>query len=334
MSRNTPKQNPEGSKNPGFEDLIKARGEHSDDSVEGILNLDEKEKGRKVEASTEEILKPEEKEKEKEEETKELIGTVAEAIRVSPSSISIIEENADKITEVLRADKGEDLGVFEAVALLFVKLIEDGRGEGLFKEMRELLLGKTDEHDSNEEDIETESSRPQRPSGETESRPQRPSAHTEIRAGSLRQRIVGYAKSILGSTNFQGPEVRGGRLACAQVATDVLVKAGVLRKRINGVSRTQTALLKAGWTKYGPNVPPNPEAGDVVIWNRTQRRSNDGEVALGHAHIGIVTGPNTAMSNSSNKKMPREHKIGTSSSDGYWHKRGVDTFLRPPSSAT
>lgn len=146
----------------------------------------------------------------------------------------------------------------------------------------------------------------------------------------LRKKIIATAESVLGSKDFRGAEVDGGNLACAQVATTILKRCGLLNKVILGCSATRAALLKNGWTAH--NGPPKP--GDVVIWNRTQSKSNDGDVVLGYPHIGIVVDQNLAISNSSRAKMPRMHPLGHGDNQGYWSMRGVDTYLSPPDQGT
>lgn len=141
-----------------------------------------------------------------------------------------------------------------------------------------------------------------------------------------RDAIVSAAYSVIGSQEFRGAEVDGGNLACAQVASFILMKAGILKRQYLGVGLVMDALKRQGWKeKKG-----TPKPGDVVVWNRTTKRSTDGNVALGHRHIGIVVSPNRTISNSSSLKTPREHALGTNENDGYWNKRGILMILTPP----
>ncbi|MBP9718228.1 hypothetical protein KBD59_02940 [Candidatus Gracilibacteria bacterium] len=141
-----------------------------------------------------------------------------------------------------------------------------------------------------------------------------------------REKIVNIAQSMLGSPNFRGEEVDGGNLACAQVVSRILRLSGCINKELLGVTATRAELRKQNWTEH--QGPPRP--GDVVIWNRTQKTENDGNVKLGYPHIGIVVGSNTAISNSSGARMPRMHNMGYKKDNGYWNRRGIDTFMSPP----
>ncbi len=143
--------------------------------------------------------------------------------------------------------------------------------------------------------------------------------------------IAKAAAGMIGSTAFRGPEVNGGRLACAQFVTAVLKQTGYLDNVILGVDLTASTLIKKGWAKRSPTH--TPKAGDVIIWNKTGSRVRDGYVAKGHGHIGIATGPRDCVSNSSNKATPRPHKIGNAPSDGYWNRRGIAMILTPPDRA-
>lgn len=141
-----------------------------------------------------------------------------------------------------------------------------------------------------------------------------------------RDAIVSAAYSVIGSQEFRGPEVDYGNLACAQVASFILMKAGILKRQYLGVGLVMDALKRQGWKqRIG-----TPKPGDVVIWNRTTKKSADGSVALGHRHIGIVMPGGRAISNSSSLKTPREHALGHNEKDGYWNKRGIFMILTPP----
>lgn len=140
------------------------------------------------------------------------------------------------------------------------------------------------------------------------------------------EKLLNIAYGFIGSTDFRGPEVDGGNLACAQVVSRALHQAGYLDSEFLGIIKTKEALLKKGWILHpGPGKP-----GDVIIWKQTERKTDDGHVELGHGHIGIVVTPGKVISNSSGAKSPRLHASGESEKDGYWHRRGIETFLSPP----
>ena len=123
-------------------------------------------------------------------------------------------------------------------------------------------------------------------------------------SGSIQSKIVQAAKDIVKKYSKKGsfpyaPGLKGGRLGCAQVATTVLKKAGVLKKTSNGCKQTLSMLKQAGWKKA--KVPPY-KAGDVIFWTTYKP---------GASHVGIImeNGKNVqAMSNSSSERRPRFHK--------------------------
>jgi len=137
-----------------------------------------------------------------------------------------------------------------------------------------------------------------------------------------KSRIVKEALDICGSTQFRGPEVAYGRLACAQVATEILRRAGYLSGQILSVDGAASELKRRGWQVHSSSE--SPQAGWVVVWNRTANRSSNGEIVAGHGHIGVViSDEGQCVSNSSNKKTPRIHNVNYS-------RRGVAMFLSPP----
>ncbi len=122
---------------------------------------------------------------------------------------------------------------------------------------------------------------------------------------------------------FRTPDVAGGNLACAKVATTILQEAGANDKVILSVGATKRYLMKNGWKKA--KKPPKP--GDVIIWAPTKgytKDENGVSVANGHRHIGVALDAERCVSNSSSKKMPKEHNIFT--------RRPVEDILRPPDS--
>lgn len=121
--------------------------------------------------------------------------------------------------------------------------------------------------------------------------------------GTLQQKIVASARSLVGSTSFRGRDVSGGRLACAKVATTALKNAGALEK-VHLNCRSAVKDLKAhGWKEV--SAPPYQE-GDVITW-KTYDYTGDG-IKDPDTHIGIIVKDgNTykAMNNSSSLKTPR-----------------------------
>ena len=107
----------------------------------------------------------------------------------------------------------------------------------------------------------------------------------------------------MGSTRFRGPEVSGGRLACAQVVTTALKNAGALNNVHLNCRSAVTDLKSKGWKEV--SVPPFRE-GDVILW-KTYDYTGDG-IKDPDTHIGImVKEGNTfkAMNNSSSLRTPR-----------------------------
>jgi lysozyme family protein len=141
-----------------------------------------------------------------------------------------------------------------------------------------------------------------------------------------RRRVVEIARKYVGREvpEFRTREVRGGKLACAKVATTILQEAGYLDDIELKVDDARDALIRNGWR--ASNEPAEP--GDVVIWAPTRRKIRRTQGALqiipGHRHIGIALGPNWAVSNSSDLGMAREHIIYTG--------RRVEALLKPPGS--
>lgn len=137
------------------------------------------------------------------------------------------------------------------------------------------------------------------------------------------RRVVETARMYIGSTNFRGPDVAGGSLACAKVASTILHKAGVEIPVVLGVDMAKRLLLREHWEMYkGP-----PQAGDVIIWGKTPTRIVNGVAKPGHGHIGIMTGSEFVVHNKWDAKMPMEEKATLNS------PRGV-MFLRPPHRAS
>lgn len=145
----------------------------------------------------------------------------------------------------------------------------------------------------------------------------------------IRRKIVEKAVSVIGSMNFRGSDVEWGNLACAKVITYVLKKCGLLDKEYLNVAETVPALKEKGWKSH--QGPPKP--GDIVVYDRTHKTEPDGEIVLGHGHIGIVIDENRIMSNSSKTKMPRVHAEEvwlTDKGNNEKYKRGIVEYLSPP----
>ncbi|MGL5831004.1 MAG: hypothetical protein ACRCZE_02525 [Candidatus Altimarinota bacterium] len=135
----------------------------------------------------------------------------------------------------------------------------------------------------------------------------------------FRRKTIRAARTHLGSTAFRGPDVSGGTLACAKVATTILKDAGALDQVVLNVDASEQALLKKGWRKHlGP-----PKPGDVIIWGRLPSTIVDGVSKPGHKHIGIMSSETTCIDNNSNVKMPVERKVEFNTN------RGLH-YLSPP----
>ncbi len=116
--------------------------------------------------------------------------------------------------------------------------------------------------------------------------------------------IVRCAERYIGSTNFRGPEVNYGRLACAQFVSTALKDAGAVSRVQLGVTGVVADLKSRGWKEV--SAPPF-KPGDVITW-KTYDRSGDG-VKDNDTHIGIIGNDGQAISNSSSQKTPRRHSI-------------------------
>lgn len=136
----------------------------------------------------------------------------------------------------------------------------------------------------------------------TRARPAPQTASSAL-SGTEQQRIVRAAKALVGSTRFRGPEVKQGRLACAQVVSTALKNAGVLNRVHLGVLNTLSDLRSKGWREV--SAPPYSE-GDVITWKTYDRNGNGRHDP--DTHIGIIVKQgNTfkAMHNSSRLRTPR-----------------------------
>lgn len=128
-------------------------------------------------------------------------------------------------------------------------------------------------------------------------------------------KIVNIAKSYVGKAHaqFRTEEVHGGILACAKVVSTILKEAGAMPSIEINVDKTVSVLKGIGWV-----VTPDPVIGGVVVWDRTKDFPNK--------HIGIITGPDESVNNSSYKKAPIITPI-------YSEDRAVLEFLSPPQTA-
>lgn len=130
---------------------------------------------------------------------------------------------------------------------------------------------------------------------------------TSAQSGTLQERVVSCARALVGSTNFRGNDVSGGRLACAKVATTALKNAGALDSVVLNCRSAVKNLKAKGWVEV--SVPPYQE-GDVITW-KTYDYTGDG-VKDEDTHIGIILKEgNTykAMNNSSSLRTPRISEI-------------------------
>lgn len=113
---------------------------------------------------------------------------------------------------------------------------------------------------------------------------------------------------------FRTNDVNGGSLACAKVVSTILKAQGQLDRVELGVDATADALKKKGWVDVQPQGE-KPQPGDVIVWaavgGGVKQSPNGPIVSEGHKHIGIATGPNECISNSSAQKRPRKHSIYT-----------------------
>ena len=123
--------------------------------------------------------------------------------------------------------------------------------------------------------------------------------------GSLQQNIVEQARELVGSTDFRGPEVNGGSVACAQVVSTALNNAGAISEDEMSLDCyvLRDNLKAKGWAEV---TPPPYQEGDVIFWS-TYDWDGDGVIDE-DTHVGIIIKEgNTykAMNNSSSAKMPR-----------------------------
>lgn len=111
-------------------------------------------------------------------------------------------------------------------------------------------------------------------------------------------KIVEIAKKYINVAHaeFRTPEVAGGKLACAKVVSWILKEAGEIEQTEIQVDKLVTELEVLGWQRSN-----QPQIGDVVVWDKTPSFSNK--------HIGIVTGQDLAVNNSSYVFMPIETPI-------------------------
>ncbi len=127
--------------------------------------------------------------------------------------------------------------------------------------------------------------------------------------GSLQQNIVSQARALVGSTDFRGPEVNGGSVACAQVVSTALNNAGAISEDEMSLDCyvLRDNLKAKGWAEV---TPPPYQEGDVIFWSTYDWDGDD--VIDEDTHVGIILKDgNTykAMNNSSREKMPRIGEI-------------------------
>jgi len=145
-----------------------------------------------------------------------------------------------------------------------------------------------------------------------------------------RGRIAAIAKKYAGTNRFEADfqsmtTLENGNVGCAWVASTILVEAGILNQKIQGVDGVTAELKAKGWRRAAPNEPPEP--GDVVVWERLPGKTviyDDGSESWmpGHKHIGIVVGPNAAVDN----RGPKGPQTGAL----FRPHRGIEAILKPP----
>lgn len=110
--------------------------------------------------------------------------------------------------------------------------------------------------------------------------------------------LVSIAKAYVDKPNesFTTEEVKGGWLACAKVVSTILKDAGMIDKIYIRVEDIIEALKADGWRETTIGA-----TGDVVVWDKTDDYP--------YLHVGIVSGSNEAINNSSYAKMPITSKI-------------------------
>jgi len=121
--------------------------------------------------------------------------------------------------------------------------------------------------------------------------------------GSSQTRVAQEAKKLVGSTQFRGAEVDHGNLACAQVASTALKRAGAVDKVVLNVRTLVSDLRAKGWKEV--EVPPF-KAGDVITW-KTYDCDGDGQKDA-DTHVGVIVKEGNsymAMNNSSRLRTPR-----------------------------
>lgn len=103
-------------------------------------------------------------------------------------------------------------------------------------------------------------------------------------SGPINDRIAKAAEASRGASSRSGPG--GGNIACAWCVNNlVLAKAGIKPIGNDSVAAVEADLLKGRGKLVEPRT--QAQAGDILI--------------MGSQHIGIVTGPNKCLSNSSTK---------------------------------
>ena len=125
------------------------------------------------------------------------------------------------------------------------------------------------------------------------------SSGSSAASGDLQQRIVSVAQGLVGSTGFRGAEVDGGNLACAQVASTILKRAGAVDSVVLNVHGVIDLLKNKGWKEV--SAPPF-QPGDVITW-KTYDSTGDG-VKDSDTHVGVIENGTTCVANSSSRKMP------------------------------
>ncbi len=90
-----------------------------------------------------------------------------------------------------------------------------------------------------------------------------------------------------------------GRLSCAKFVSSVLKGFRLIKSEHSTIDGTVKDLKESGWEEANPD---ELHEGDVIIWNCV--RDEEGGA---HGHIGFYIGSRKAISNSTEKRVPKKH---------------------------
>jgi hypothetical protein len=119
-----------------------------------------------------------------------------------------------------------------------------------------------------------------------------------------------YFKSDAGSTDI----MKNGDLSCAHFVSCILYFFGLIGELHATVASTVEDMEASGWKKI-----KEPRVGAILVWEAVNENS----------HIGFYIGNGQAISNSSKKRMPIEHRWDKASGAKrqrrvtaiFWHKK-------------